>query len=138
MEYTNKECPNGCMSKGRRFNNKIYDTYNRNKDSKSIYESKEWKLLTNKCARRFCYIDIYNLYVLGKVEHGTLSHHIIEVEEDKTRSYDIEDLIWLNSVNHAYIHSVYKKSDRAKKEMQKLLFDLIERWKVDYGQVGEG
>jgi hypothetical protein len=110
--------------------NKYYD--NNIRQNKEIYHSKVWKRLTNRCKNRFNGIDIYSYYVLGKLEYGNISHHIIPVNDDSSnRQYDITNLIYLSQVNHAHIHSEYNKGIESKQAMQALLFRLIDIWEKD-------
>jgi hypothetical protein len=81
-------------------NNKLYDVHYRNQESKEIYHSKEWEHLTEECKYRFKGLDIYSLFVLGKVEYGNLSHHIETITKNKARIYDLDNLIYLTSSNH--------------------------------------
>lgn len=113
-------------------NNKLYDRTKRNKESAKVYHSPVWLKLTDECKKKFKGIDIYSYYVLGKVEYGSLSHHIEEVTESKARIYDIENLIYLTDANHATVHSEYNKGAEDKRKMQQLLFNLIKRYKEEF------
>lgn len=50
-------------------------------------------------------------------------HHIIPREDDKSRWYDLENLITLNSTTHEFIHQLY--ADGHKQEVQRLLFEAV-------------
>ncbi|GMQ56774.1 hypothetical protein AN1V17_11680 [Vallitalea sediminicola] len=112
----------------RKDNMKVYDKYQRNKDSKRIYDSKEWKALTKLCKDRFQYIDVYQYYINNVIVYGEICHHIIEIVEDGSRIYDLDNLIYLSSATHNYIHGLYK---RDKEATQSVLFKLVERWKIE-------
>jgi hypothetical protein len=116
----------------KRNRNKVYDRTKRNKESIAVYHSPVWIRLTEECKRRFKGLDIYSYYILGKVEYGSLSHHIEEVEENKERIYDIENLIYLTGRNHKMVHSTYNKDKESKRKMQELLFNLIKRYKEEF------
>jgi hypothetical protein len=112
--------------------NRIYDAECRNKESTEIYHSPRWQLLTQQCKSRFKGIDIYEYYVNNNLTFGSLSHHIIEVNEDKNRVYDIDNLIYLSSPSHKTIHNICDKSAKSKQEMQQLLFSLTDRFKKEF------
>lgn len=84
-------------------------------ENKEVYHSKQWENLTKQCKEIYKGLDIYSYYVLGRIEYGKICHHILTVDECKDRQYDINNLIYLSSSNHAYVHSCYDKSDKDKK-----------------------
>jgi len=61
-----ESCPNRCREKIQKAKkkkyDKKYDKYKRNKESKKIYSSKQWKTLTKECKARFKGIDVYTYY----------------------------------------------------------------------------
>lgn len=126
MRYCN-ECSKN-IKKMKAESNRYYDKNIRNKESTEVYHSKEWDMLTEQCKSRFKGLDIYSLYILGKIEYGNISHHIEEIAINKERIYDLENLIYLSSSNHNVVHSLYKKDYEGTK---KILFELVERWKKE-------
>lgn len=131
IDYTDKYCDK-CTDKYEqdiKYKNRLYDKqYRKNKE---IYHSKEWVKLVELCKQRYQYIDIYEYYVNHQLVYGNLCHHIMPVEENKDRIYDLDNLIYLSNSSHALIHSEYDKSDKTKKKMQKILIDCVERWKQE-------
>lgn len=93
-----------------------------------IYQSRTWKKLTKLCKMKCNGIDLYQYYVNNKIVKGSLSHHIIPVEDDPGRAYDLSNLIWVSHKTHAYIHSSYDKSEAAKKSLIILLENIKSRW----------
>ncbi|MGP1563023.1 hypothetical protein [Filifactor alocis] len=105
---------------------KHYDkTQRKNKD---IYHSKMWSRLTKLCKERFNSLDIYVLYEHGEIRKGTLSHHIIEIDEDRSKAFDLDNLIFLSDRSHAEIHIEYSKGEKEKKLMQNKLQAYVERY----------
>lgn len=54
-------------------------------------------------------------------------HHIIELKEDWSRRYDMNNLVSLCKRCHFYVHKKYRQDSKSKKEMQEKLKYLIKR-----------
>lgn len=54
-------------------------------------------------------------------------HHIVELKEDWSRRYDMNNLISLCKRCHFHVHKKYNRDDKSKKEMQDKLRELIKR-----------
>lgn len=110
------------------------ERYNKahNTDSdRQIYRTKQWKKLSELCKQKFSGLDIYAYFVDGKIVAGKVSHHVVPVKDDKTRIYDLSNLIYLSSDSHAVVESLYRESLQKKRETQKLLWSLIERFESE-------
>ena len=105
--------------------NKDYDRFNRNKETKMFYHSKEWKRLTDMCKIRCNGLDLFELFENNRIVKGELSHHIITVEEDEEKKYDIDNLIYVSHKTHNFIHRIYAKADLEKIKLQKKLFKFL-------------
>lgn len=105
---------------------RYYDKYQRK--NKEIYHSTEWTTLTEMCKNKFNKLDIFAFYEYNIIKQGALSHHIIEVEEDRSRAFDLDNLIYVSEKSHAIIHSAYEKDDESRQSMQTKLFQYIQRW----------
>lgn len=110
---------------------RLYDREYRDKDSAEFYNSKQWKSLRNICKAKAKGLDIYELMVNHNYVVGTLSHHIEEVKDNKSRALDINNLIWISEKTHNYIHAQYDKSKKDKLDMQKRLFDILNKYYSD-------
>lgn len=104
---------------------KSYDRYQRNKSSAGIYHSLMWKKLTAECKEKCHDLDLYALHVKHKIVKGTLSHHIVELTDNRSRAYDQSNLIYLSDKSHAEVHAAYEKSVEDKKKMQGILFEIL-------------
>ena len=111
---------------------KYYDKVVRNKDKSRLYHSKKWKDLTEQCKLKFYGLDIYEYYKYGNITQGLLSHHIIEVDDDDNRVFDLSNLMYLTVSSHNEIHSMYNKSKEHKRKMQEYLFSIINRFENEY------
>ncbi|CEP50284.1 HNH endonuclease domain protein [[Clostridium] sordellii] len=110
-------------------NKKAYKKYKANrKDFKEqkFYGSKEWKLVKDSVKLRdkglcmLCDSKGDDMYV-DEV------HHIVELKEDWSRRFDMNNLICLCKRCHFYVHMKYRKDSKSKKEMQDKLRSLIKR-----------
>lgn len=129
--YADKTCPNGCSEKAKKESDKIYDKYQRvNKD---LYNSKEWKFIREACKKRFSGLCIWSLYKYKRIIVGNLTHHIIPVEDDKEKSLDFSNLVYLSNEAHREIHELYEDE---KKETQKLLHEYMDTWDDEDEGVG--
>ena len=106
----------------------MYDRENRNKVNAKFYNSKEWKKLTRLCKLRANGLDLYELEINKRIVRGSLTHHIEELEENRGRALDINNLIWVGDRTHAFIHAEYEKSTGAKEKMQEILSNIIKKY----------
>lgn len=98
----------------------------------SFYNSDSWKRLRASVTAMYFYIDILEYYSTGRIIQGENLHHIIEVKEDWARRLDIDNLIYLSSGNHRRVHAYYNKGIKERKQMQKVLFGLVERFVEEF------
>ena len=106
-----------------------YDRFSRDEKSKQFYHSKEWGRLTALCKSKCNGLDLYELYENNKIVKGELSHHIIPVEDDAGKKFDIDNLIYVSQKTHNFIHSVYTRSKEEKKTLQIKLFNYLSKIK---------
>lgn len=111
-------------------NNKHYDKYHRNQQSRGFYHSPEWDAVRNRAMQRYNGLDIYAYYVLNRIEHADMVHHIVEITEDWNRRLDITNLLPLSNRNHNTIGAMYQ-TDKA--GTQETLMELIYKWENEYG-----
>lgn len=100
----------------------------RQKKHQDFYNSSSWKRVSKSVIESFCYIDILEYYRTGNLVQGEAVHHIIELEEDWNSRFDIFNLIYLTEKNHRRVHVEYDKGKKEKDVMQKILFDLVQRF----------
>lgn len=104
-----------------------YDKYKRNKDSAVVYHSGLWGKLTLMCKARCDGLDMYKLMMTGKpvVPVKGLCHHIIEITDDASHAYDLDNLFYVGSDSHAVIHTIYKSGEENKKKLQKKMREFL-------------
>ena len=110
---------------------KVYDKYQRNQDSADIYHSKQWQTLTKLCKSNCNGIDLYKLMIAGRIviPNSGLSHHIVELTEDRSKAYDIDNLIYVGADSHQEIHKIYNESIDAKIKLQKRLQTFLAQYR---------
>ena len=97
-------------------------------DNAEFYHSKAWKSMTALCKLKANGLDLYELVINNNIVKGTLSHHIDELEEDRSKALDINNLIWISDKTHSYIHSEYNKNLESKNKMKEVLFNIIKNY----------
>lgn len=111
---------------------KEYAMYRQDKDEQSIYSSDRWSKVKELVHRGQYGIDIVEYYKTGKIIPIEVCHHIVEIKEDISKAYNVTNIIGLTQSNHMVVHSKYNKSNKDKKEIQELLFRLLEKWSDEF------
>lgn len=102
------------------------------KKYQDFYNSSDWKRIRDAVISICNGIDIIEYYRSGKVVQGERVHHIIELDEEWNCRLDINNLIYLTEQNHRKVHSEYDKGEKEKKQMQQVLFALLEKWNKEF------
>lgn len=121
------KCPNGCYERSRKESNKIYDKYLRK--NADFYNSSAWKRLRAVCHNKYNHICLYSYFKYKQIVKSETVHHIIELEDDKSKSLDINNLIPVCNSAHSEIHSLYSRN---KSKAQQELFSMIKKWEKLY------
>ncbi|GAA0115279.1 HNH endonuclease [Clostridium senegalense] len=124
INYSEKYCDK-CTKEyedNKKEKNKIYDSkYRKNKE---VYKDKKWDktkevvINRDKCLCRICLKN-------KRIKPKDLVHHIIEVEENKKLIYEPSNLVCVCDSCHRETHTIYRRSEQSKKEMQNYLETLI-------------
>lgn len=101
------------------------------KEKVAFYKSDTWLQCRDRVLVRCKGIDLYDYYINGVFSLGRVVHHIVPRKEDKSRQYDVDNLIALTNTNHNKIHDMYKTD---KENIQKMLFELLDRWDREMGK----
>lgn len=122
------QCPNGCYVKAKKESNKFYDKYQRK--NKDIYHSKQWELIRKECLSNYDSLCLYTLFKYDKAVPATMIHHIIEINADPSKAYDIENLIPLSDEAHREVHHRYNIEDikEVQQELKKFKRLYIEKY----------
>jgi hypothetical protein len=105
-----QKCPNKCYERNKKESTKIYDKFQRK--NSDIYNSADWKKLTEICKNRFNGLCLWSLIIHKRPHPGSLSHHIIEINDDRSRALDIDNLVYLSDEAHREVHELYKNDKR--------------------------
>lgn len=123
-QYDKKcECVKNRTALENKERHKSYDL-KRDKAHKSFYSSSDWQRVREQALINCNYLDLYSLYMFDKIEQAEVVHHIVEISEDFSKRFDINNLIGLTNSNHQLIHSKYKTN---KAKTQQLLLDILEQ-----------
>ena len=97
---------------------------------------KPWEgFRTSQAAAQFG-IDIFEYYTTGKIIEAEQYHHIEEIVEAWHRRLDRDNVIGLSEANHRRIHKEYDRGYMAKKKMQQTLYDMLQRFRREFGDSG--
>ena len=116
-----ESCPGGCTKRRRKVDREVYDKYQRK--NKDIYSSARWQALRKRCIARDR-ICLWSYYKHNKIAQGRVVHHIIEIEDDRRRTYDMSNLILVSDAAHREIHKLYNNHEKVSTAGE--LFRMIE------------
>lgn len=139
IDYADKYCPD-CTVIAEQERQQSYKDYKANRtDDKeeAFYSSTPWEQVKELAKGKTNYMDIYVYYVsdIGQVVNGETVHHIVPIKDvgGWEHRLDINNLIYLTYESHAFVHAAYNRSDKDKRDMQRLLFELLERYNNEFG-----
>jgi 5-methylcytosine-specific restriction enzyme A len=78
------------------------------REDKKFYKTIRWQNLRLEVLKNQDYICLWSLYVEGIIRQANTAHHIVEILIDKSKAYDIDNLIGLNETIHDTVHKLYK------------------------------
>ena len=107
------------------------DKYTKDDKYKLFYKSRSWNRARDIAIDFYGGLDIYSLYVLGRMEYGQTVHHIIPLKECWKRRTDVSNLIYLTESSHQIIHNIMIQGETQKQEVISLLFSLVERYRQE-------
>jgi 5-methylcytosine-specific restriction endonuclease McrA len=102
------------------------------KKYQDFYSSDDWKRVRQAVISDYLGMDILEYYRTGRIVEGERIHHIIELSEDFNCRLDVGNLIYLTEQNHRRVHVEYDKSDKDKEKMQKMLFELLDKFYKEF------
>lgn len=94
------QCPKSSKAKWNRDNKR---------GDKQAYRTAKWQRLRAKVLLNHNYICLWSFYVKGEVVPANTVHHIVEVLDDSTLTFDENNLIPLSSAAHSIVHDLYKE-----------------------------
>lgn len=125
-----------CIVQARRDSYKEYKKKRRldeqQKKQQDFYSSNDWLRLRDVVIADCFGMDIVMWYKDGTIESGYTEHHIIPIEDSWDSRLDVNNLIYVTEHTHQLIHTEYSKGEKQKKAMQKLLFNLLDRFNKEF------
>lgn len=119
-----EECPNGCKTKAKKESDSYYDRTQRS--NAEFYNSKSWKKLRLVIINKFDGICLWSYIKHKRVVPGTLVHHIVELNDNREKALDLDNLILMSNEAHREVHKFYKIDKNA---TQIELLKMINKWK---------
>ena len=118
--------PQGERCECQRTRHGVYDREHRDNAKAALYYSATWKRLASFARKRAGYKDEYLATYRGRLEPGSVIHHIRPLEDDMGAAYDAENLVCVSQRTHRMIHDAYSESEERKRAMQKQLMRIRE------------
>lgn len=116
---------------------KSYREYKARRDDKKeqeFYNSKDWIMLRDSVLAFYFEMDLCEWYINGNIIAADTVHHIVEIKDigGWEHRLDFNNMFPASKGTHNIIHSVYKKGDKDKMDMQRLLIELCNKFKAEY------
>lgn len=99
---------------------------------KQFYKSKAWLRVRELLIRKYMCIDVLEYYRTGRIVEGQTVHHIVTLDDDWSKRLDVDNLIYLAESNHRHIHALYDKDYKTKKDIQKVLYGLLNKFQNEF------
>lgn len=90
-----------------------YDHNRRNRKAYEFYHSPEWVWIRTVVLDKDGYIDVYKYMTEGVVVVADTVHHVIPLEEDWDKRFDIDNLMSLHHSTHSIVEALYKNDKKA-------------------------
>ncbi|MED4206583.1 HNH endonuclease [Neobacillus mesonae] len=103
---------------------KLYDKHRRDKESAAFYNSKPWKVCSNRIRMRDHYMCQLCL-TDKKIKPVDFVHHIKELRDVPKLSLTESNLISLCAGCHRRVHVEYDKGKQQRKAMEEVLFGIL-------------
>lgn len=85
-----------------------------------------WKKIVQTVKARANGLDEYQMKVNGRIEVGTVVHHIYTLDERPDLKFSLSNLILVSARTHNQIHAEYERDSESKIQLQKILSQIRE------------
>ena len=123
-----------CIDKHNKIRHKEYKKYRTDNKEQVFYNSKDWIRIRDYVRIHYNSIDVYVLYKTGRVECGDIVHHVVEIKDNWDKRLDVNNLIYVSSSTHQYIHCKYSQGKKEKEKMQNELIEAIKWYNGKFGK----
>ena len=132
VDYCNKHRAEVRIERKQDYKN--YKARRTDKREEAFYNTKSWDTIRELGKGKTYYIDVYEYYSNGVILQGETVHHIVCVKDDGGWEHrlDTNNVIYLTYESHAMVHAKYNKSAKDKTSMQRILFNLIDKFKKEF------
>lgn len=119
-----RKIPQGQSCPCQKQRHKLYDENCRDEAKRKFYTSAMWKKIVQTVKARANGLDEYQMKVNGRIEVGTVVHHIYTLDERPDLKFSLSNLILVSTRTHNQIHAEYKRDGESKSAMQKILWKI--------------
>lgn len=106
----------------------------RTRSDNKAYESKQYRKARKKVLESFDNKCLWSLFVDGRIRETNITHHIIEILEDESKSADKSNLIPLTEANHKLVHRLYLIDKLKIQELLKKMIFEYNNGKIEFGK----
>ncbi|MDR6883125.1 HNH endonuclease signature motif containing protein [Bacillus sp. 3255] len=96
-------------NRGRTEEDRYYDKFKRDKDSKAFYNSTDWQKVRKQALTRDNYL-CRRCFSKKKLVPADMVHHIIPLRDDREKGLDLDNLESLCNSCHNTVHGVKEKT----------------------------
>lgn len=100
---------------------------------KQFYNSDNWLRARDTCMSQCLGVDIVEYYRTGQIIPGDKVHHIIPLDKDFSKRFDVDLLICLSERNHRKVHAEYDKGQAQYDAAVKMLVGLKIMFMEEFG-----
>jgi 5-methylcytosine-specific restriction protein A len=104
---------------------KYYDKFKRDRDSKSFYNSSSWSSVREQALIRDHYLCQHCLKE-KKLVSADMVHHIVPIRDDKDKAVELENLLSLCNPCHNKVHGG-KEKEKVKKRAARVIQSMANR-----------
>lgn len=100
---------------------------------RQFYNSRAWLSVRDTCIANCLGMDIVTYYKTGQVILGDKVHHIIPLDKDWSKRFNVDLMICLSERVHRKIHAEYDKGEKEYQATVKLLIELKMKFQKEFG-----
>ncbi|MDT8718995.1 HNH endonuclease [Clostridium sp. 19966] len=136
VDYADKYCSKHRViaEELRKQNYREYKARREDKKEQEFYNSKDWIAVRDYVLSFYCGLDLFEWYINNNIVGADTVHHIVEIKDNGGWEHrlDFNNMFPCSKGIHNVIHAAYKRGGKSKQDMQRLLLELCNKFKVEY------
>lgn len=100
---------------------------------RQFYNSGDWLRARDTCISQCLGMDIVEYYRTGRIVIGDKVHHIIPIDKEWDKRFNVDLMICLSERTHRKVHAEYDKGIKEYESMIKMLFELKKNFMKEFG-----